>query len=490
MNRPICSLATQGLLAFCVSLVLAAPSRADLYGYWPLDAAPGGISPNTVGGGAAATLNGAAAIANDGTRGPVLSLNGSGGTYAAAGSLPSITPGTDFTWSFWALQTQPDPPSEPNDVILGNRLPDAGWIKFTPTNFEYRDIAPTFNSGIDIPDFTQAQGWTHNAVVRTGNQMIFYRDGIATGFAIATGTVASPPFYMGGDAAAGENWGGLLDDVAVWTDALPRSSISGIARGLYTPTTAPTTGPGGGTPVFSELYLDQFDDPVLSAWIPTTRGLENNAPAGYNPPDVTTNPGRLTLGGTTNNQYWYGNTVQLAADLPNLLETEVRVDRVSLSGSGTAYRSSLWIFGDDGHYLHFSQNVGENGWSYNANDAGGIGTNQPTGSGVNIASLDGLDGSLGEHEMKIVISPTGEPGDVSMFMYLDSQLVAIQGFSNFPDTYTILLTGQARAAGDGVSAVFDDFRIAQVPEPSTLALLACALPVVVGGILRCRKGRR
>lgn len=490
MNRSISSFAAKGFVSVCASMILAAPALADLYGYWPLDAAPGGISPNLVGGGAAATLNGAATIAIDGTRGPVLSLNNTGGTFASAGSLPSITPATDFTWSFWARHTQADPGNEPNDVILGNRLPDAGWIKFTPTNFEYRDIVPTFNSGINIPDFTQAQGWTHNAVVKTGNQMIFYRNGIATGFAIATGTVASPPFYMGGDAAAGENWGGSLDDVAVWTDALPRSSIVGIARGLYSPAAAPTTAPGGGTPIFTELYRDEFNDPVLSAWIPTTRGLENNAPAGYNPPDVTTNPGRLTLGGTTNNQYWFGNTVQLAADLPNILETEVAVDRVSLSGSGTAYRSSLWIYGDDGHYLHFSQNVGETGWSYNANDVGGIGTNQPTGGGVNIGSLDGLDGSLGQHEMKIVVSPTGEPGDVSMFMYLDSQLVAIQGFSNFPDTYTILLTGQARAAGDSVSAVFDNFRIAQVPEPSTLVLLGCAAPLAVAGALRRRaRGR-
>ena len=81
--------------------------------------------------------------------------------------------------------------------------------------------------------------------------------------------------------------------------------------------------------------------------------------------------------------------------------------------------------------------------------------------------------------MKIVISPTGAPGDVSMFMYLDDNLVAIQGFSNFPETYKVMLTGQGRAAGDSVSAVFDNVSVQQVPEPSTVALVCCAVPVAL-----------
>ncbi|MEX2186945.1 MAG: LamG-like jellyroll fold domain-containing protein [Pirellulales bacterium] len=490
MKRILPLFIPQCFAALACAIAFATPSLADIYGYWPLDAAPGGVAPNAVGGGTDATLNGAAVILVDPTRGSVLNVDGSPGTYAAAGTLPTIAPTTDFTWSFWARQTQADPPAEPNDVILGNRQPDAGWIKFTPTNFEYRDITPTFNNGVDIPDFTQGLGWTHNAVVKTGDQMIFYRNGIATGFSVATGTVNAAPFYMGGDALAGENWGGMLDDVAVWTDALPRSSIAGIARGIYTPATAPTSGSGGGTPTLQTVFSDNFDGGVLSgAWNAIDRGLESTGPAGYNAPDLTTNPGRLTLGGTTSNQYWYGSSVITDADFSSAIESEIAVDRVSLSGAGTAFRSSLWIYGDDGHYLHFSQNMGEGGWSFNANDVGGIGTNQPTGGGVNIALLDVLDGNGGNHEMKIVLSPTGEPGDVSMFMYLDSNLVAIQGFSNFPDTYKVMLTGQGRAIGDTVSAVFDNVRVSQVPEPSTCVLLACAMPLLARRWMRRNRAR-
>jgi hypothetical protein len=479
---------SQAVAAAMMCLAPAAPLFADLLGYWPLDAAPGGSSPNTVAGGSPAVLNGAATIATDPTRGSVLELNNTAGTYANAGTLPNITPTQDFTWAFWSRHTQANPPAEQNDVILGNRMPNAGWIKFTPANFEYRDITPTFDNGINVPDLTQALGWTHNAVVKTGDQMIYYRNGIATGFNRATGTVNAPPFYMGGDAAAGENWGGQLDDVAVWNNAMPVSSVRGIARGQFTPANAPLTGTTT-PPILLPRMSDNFDAPALSpSWTVTDRGLEQNAPAGYNPPDLATNPGRLTLGGTATNQFWYGRSVETTASFSSALDAEVGVDRVALTGTAaaTAYRSSLWIYGDAGHYLHFSQNRKEGGWSFNANDVGGFGTNNPTGVGVNIPLLDSLDLDEGAHRMKIALTPGDVPGAVSMAMYLDDNLVAIQGFSNFPAEFKVILTGQARATGDTMSAVFDNFHVAQaVPEPSTIMLAAAA-----AGLLASRASKR
>src|SRR6185503_13967299 len=133
-------------------------------------------------------------------------------------------------------------------------------------------------------------------------------------------------------------------------------------------------------PVLVPRMNDTFNGPALSsAWTATDRGLEQNGPAGYNAPDLAANPGRVTLGGTANNQYWYGRSIESTATFPSNLDSEVSVDRVSLTGTGTAFRSSLWIYGDADHYLHFSQNRNEGGWSYNANDVGGFGTNNPTG---------------------------------------------------------------------------------------------------------------
>ena len=194
----------------------------------------------------------------------------------------------------------------------------------------------------------------------------------------------------------------------------------------------------------------------------TNRGLENNADAGYLEPNVE--GGDLSLGGATGQQYWYGKSIESVQEFDSKIQTKVSVDRLSLEGSGSAFRSSLWILGDDTHYLHFSQNVGEGGWSWNANDGAGVGTLLPTGSGNNIASLDSLDTDFGNHKMTLEVVPTGALGDVNILIYLDDVLVAGQGFSDFPDTFQVVLTGQARAAGDTVDAVFDNLLVQQVPS--------------------------
>jgi len=90
----------------------------------------------------------------------------------------------------------------------------------------------------------------------------------------------------------------------------------------------------------------------------------------------------------------------------------------------TANRSSLWILGDDGHYLHFSQNIGENGWQWNANDVGGSGTLTPTGGGQNITGLNALDGNGGNFGMAIQLVPGANAGEVTMSMLHDGAVMA------------------------------------------------------------------
>lgn len=276
------------------------------------------------------------------------------------------------------------------------------------------------------------------------------------------GTETAMHFH--GPAAAGANAGvtqgiGVGSNPAVGSATITPAAGADLLAGLWYVNLHSSVETGG--EIRGQVLPADLDDDFsgdLSKWTATTRGLENNAPVGYDPPDIT--GGQLTLGGTTTNAFWYGNSLESVADFDSRLKTEVKVKRVSLAGTGTAWRSSLWILGDDGHYLHYSQNVGENGWQFNARDDGGTGTLVPTGGGNNIVSLDAFDADGGTFDMAIQLEPRGI-GMVDMHLFHDGVEVATHSFSNFPTFFKVILTGQARAANDTVSAVFDDLVVFQ-----------------------------
>ena len=117
------------------------------------------------------------------------------------------------------------------------------------------------------------------------------------------------------------------------------------------------------------------------------------------------------------------------------------VDRVSLAGSGTAYRSSIWLWKSDTEYVHLSQNIGEDNWCYNK-DGG-------TGGGTQIWN----DANLGNKHVKLV-----HDGD-SVHMTVDGVERAVVSVA-WNTGVRVMLTGQARASGDTVTAVFDNLTAA------------------------------
>lgn len=460
------------LLAYSL-LGLSTPAAfAAADNYWPLNDGSGTTALNA-GTGTNGTLNGGVTWVADPQRGTVAEFNGASGTYIGAGTLPAITPTSDFTWAFWSKSDAAQLAN--NDIIVGNRKPDSGWAKFTPSAFEYRDLAATFNDTVNYPDIAPSS-WVHNTLVKKGRLMTYYRNGVALGntYSTATGVLAAgTPLYFGGDANdGGEGWQGRLSGVATWNSAAPLSSVTGLANGTLTPATAPNSA--------SALLVTALSDNFsggLGNWTATDRGLENNGAAGLNAPSTAGN--QLTLGGTVTTQYWYGSTLESNLSFDSNVETAVTVDRVSLTGSGTAigpvYRSSLWVYADNGNYLHFSQNMNENGWSYNTRDDGGLGSANATGSGVNLPFADSLDTDTGLHAMGLRLVPTGVAGEMNIEITLDGVVQAVQGFTNFGSQYKVFLTGQARQTGDTVNAVFDNLLVQQIPEPATSLLALGAL---------------
>jgi len=231
----------------CVILVLGLAlsdttiaQPANLYARWPLDEGEGemvfdmsgndwhGIIQNA---GHGLGLDGSVWV-DDAIRGTVISFNGTAeSAFVRAGEIPQMTLANDFTWAFWAKQNAENTAS--NDIILGNRKDDNAvdfvprqFIKFTPTKFEWHMNA-NGNDNLDYDDIP-ADVWLHHAVVKTADQLTYYRNGVAS----SSGTFTQPldvpqPLFFGGDneGAAGENWSGLMSDVQLYTRALTADEV-------------------------------------------------------------------------------------------------------------------------------------------------------------------------------------------------------------------------------------------------------------------------
>ena len=470
-----------------------------MHGWGAFQETAGTTAANSAGGGTAGTLTGVAAtFQNDATRGRVLRLNtdgvsaNSGTSFVSAGNLPAMTLSNDFTWSFWSKTTQ----AASSTIILGNRYNSAGadfspreFIKFTGTQFEWHRNGAGENVAYTAMAGTPAAPgpWIHHALVKQGTTLTYYRNGVSSGSRTITAAPANiQPLFFGGNAPGGaEPWSGYLDDVATWTRALPVQAITGLAAGTYTPATAPTIAtPSGGVPAvpsaiqFTTTTTNPLSDDFAAAsvdgakWNTLNLGLESTADGGYT---ASTTGGTLALGGTSTFSYWAGKSLESVARFSSRAKVTFTVDRVSLAGSGTAYRSSMWLRADANHYLHFSQNFGEGGWGYNSNDVGGTGTVGPTGSGTNIGTFDGSDADLGTCTMQLVWTPGTYPGSGTIEIYRNGVLGGAQTVTNWPADFAGVRTGPARQAADTVSAVFDNASVAvtnSVPLQTNVGTIA------------------
>jgi len=205
----------------------------DLLAYWPIEEGMGGTTANRMSGGTPGSINGAQWVLDDPVRGTVLSFDGVG-SYVSAGTIPALAQsGSDFTWSFWYHQRSV---SNANAVVLGNRAGGTEsplqFIKFTPTSFEYYRGDHAGTLAYAIP----SGRWLHLAVVKAGTTLTYYVDGTAIGSSVVGEDIDANPFYWGGDpGAAGEFADGLLDDISLWTTALPAERIALLATGVSPP---------------------------------------------------------------------------------------------------------------------------------------------------------------------------------------------------------------------------------------------------------------
>ncbi len=217
-------------------------------GWWPLNDGAGITALDLSGKGTNGTINNpngglgvnGSVWLQDAERGMVLSFNGVNGTGACviAGTIPAMDLKNDFTWMFWCKQDVSQgftSSTGGNDVILGNRYGGTTaplqFIKFTPTNFEWYNADNT--NFVNYPDIPSGV-WVHNATVKRGTKLTYYRDGVEVLSITLTKTVTANPLYMGADGYSGvqEAWCGSLSDVRLYNKALTRLEVLAAMKGV------------------------------------------------------------------------------------------------------------------------------------------------------------------------------------------------------------------------------------------------------------------
>ena len=236
--------------------------QADLLGHWPLKDGSGNTAANTVAGGATGEITNAdtggitdgsvwvdaadlpAGLASSRGSQTVISFGGQAPAetaYVRAGDIPQMTLENDFTWSFWS-NTSPDIANSPGQFsgIVGNRyMPGGGDFTLPDSSSSLR--RPSFewhmngngNDNIDFGDEDLVPGeWVHQAVVKDGASLTYYRDGVEK----FTGEVTQPldapmPFWLGGDDAhdAAEQYHGRLAHVRIYDNALSPEAVASLA---------------------------------------------------------------------------------------------------------------------------------------------------------------------------------------------------------------------------------------------------------------------
>jgi hypothetical protein len=172
----------------------------------------------------------------DPDRDTVISFNGTAeGAHVRAGEIPQMTLTNDFTWSFWAKQNAENTAN--NDIIFGNRMDETPadfvprqFIKFTPTKFEWH-MNGNGDDNLEYDDIP-ADIWLHHTVVKTADELTYYRNGVEHSSGVFTQPLDVPqPLYFGGDneGSAGENWSGYMSGVALYERALSEAEVRYLA---------------------------------------------------------------------------------------------------------------------------------------------------------------------------------------------------------------------------------------------------------------------
>jgi len=250
------------ILAFVA--LLPSVASATLVGYWDFEGGGGTEYQDKSGNGHTLTPEGNATTGADTGR-TALILDGDGDYVTTPGGSTNLNiTNASITISAWIRWD--DQGSADRAFVLRHdkESPDYnGYSVEVRTGSSYTARAlldeGTLNANPTTTDTNVSDGTWHHLAVRMAaggtpsGTARFYLDGVETG---DDDTDASNPaygsldtlnpsslLYIGSSRGTTQYFTGGIDDVAVWNNAIPVSSIEGLADGTYTPLTAPVPEP-------------------------------------------------------------------------------------------------------------------------------------------------------------------------------------------------------------------------------------------------------
>jgi hypothetical protein len=371
MRKQLLRLVSFILVLDLVLICGAGAADSDLLGWWPLNEGSGNTATDlSLSGNDGTIFNansgglgaGGSVWVDDPERGTVISFNGTAsGAYVSAGEIPQMTLTNDFTWAFWAKHS--DENTADNDIILGNRMDENAadfvprqFIKFTPTKFEWH-MNGNGNDNLDYEDIP-ADVWLHHAVVKTGNQLTYYRNGVEHSSGVFTQPLDFPqPLFFGGDneGSETENWSGLMSDVRVYNKALTEAELLDVISERWPYASKPEPADGA-------LHSGTW---VSISWKPGGYAVSHNVYMGDNFDDVNNGTGDTFRGNVTYNYYVAGFAGQAFPDgLVPGTTYYWRIDEVNEAESNSPWKGDVWSFtvpskkaynanpGDGNKYIH------------------------------------------------------------------------------------------------------------------------------------------
>ncbi len=330
---------------FCLSLVLTRAANADLVGWWRFDEGSGTTVNDSSGNGHHGTVQGTAEWA-DGPQGFGGALGFSKTTGAYCGVFdPTGGTGT-FTLTLWCLW-------DGTQSIQHFLTKSNGWGA-TTAMFQievkggHSDPARVDRLHLAYQGAPQAvlnlvpkNEWAHLALVFDGTHATGYLNGLDVVGPRPTGigpNVDAPIIIGASHAAEGRTFQGFLDDVRIFTEALPQGQIQAIMLG------GGTTYPFayGPDPADGALLADTW---VTLSWKPGDFAASHDVYLGDNFEDVNAGTGDTFRGNQTSTSLFVGFP---GFPYPDGLVPGTtyywRIDEVNEAHAESPWKGDIWSF--------------------------------------------------------------------------------------------------------------------------------------------------